>query len=294
MRGLGGQVRRQPHLHGTYRLAGPCLHREGTEQLAPLADGDRQRGSLGEPVLGLVQGERLGAARAVRPAGDGPHHLPGTQPHLGASRPGGLAEQLGGLVQHLPVAEELSHPLREVGEDFVRAGPLAVHEPVHCRLHPLSGRLEGHRHQSGSGDRQRQIAFAGAAERSAEADDDGDVHGGDETGQGTVDERLVGDDVDVVEAELEHGDGGGDGQQPGHGQRGVLHPHVADPEAEEGPPHGHGAHHNRRRVAHPLVLLAFVSRRPASPRHEGGDDHQTEAEHGQRAHQLHHGGIGGN
>jgi hypothetical protein len=141
-------------------------------------------------------------------------------------------------------------------------------------LDPFAHRLERHRNQRGGQDGKDDASIR--PHDGADPHHDGHVHRGDEAGHRTVDQRLVDDEVDVVQAVFQDGDAqchrqGQDRQ--GFDQRREL----ADGRRDELRDHDHHG------VRDPLELLTLLPSRPHEPnddRRGRGKDHREEDREG--------------
>ena len=130
-----------------------------------------------------------------------------TVAELGA---GSLLQHSGHARQHLVGRVGVRDSPGEVAQHFVRGRALAVDEAVGDLLRALAHRLEADRHNRGGQDRQCQIGFAAAPYQGSDPDGDTHVRRSDEDGQRAVNDCSADDDVDVVQAVLQHGDADGD------------------------------------------------------------------------------------
>ena len=102
--------------------------------------------------------------------------------------------------------ERLAHVRGESREDLVGRGALAVDHPVRGALRLLASGLERDR-DDGGGDEREELR---RPDERPDDHDDRDVHDRDERREQAVDDRLVDEEVDVVQAVLQ--DRGPDGR----------------------------------------------------------------------------------
>ena len=202
--GLPGQVAHELLLHRIHRLAAFFHDREGAEQLALVADAShavtlelRQRAIRHRQLMAdhTVGGRRGGGEQQPRP---------GAHPDLGALGAGSLGQKARHAVEEILLRKRFREMLAKLRERLVWRRPFAVDEPIGQALGPLPQRLEGEGNDGGGDEGQQELLAP--ANHCADAHHDHDVDGGDQDGQPAVDERLVDDDVDVIEAIAQHRD----------------------------------------------------------------------------------------
>ena len=148
-----------------------------------------------------------GVGRRLRRPGNRVDAVTGyVDPHSTARRAHAVGRRLGQAGQHLVHRERPGDPAGEVGQDLIGAGAPAVDEAVGEALQALPHGLEGHGHGRGSQEGQRQVGLATCAEQRADPRDDRDVRPGNEECQRPVDQRLVDDEIVLVEPVLEDRD----------------------------------------------------------------------------------------
>jgi hypothetical protein len=165
------------------------------------------------------------ALRPLEPAGQ-------AHPHRCFDRPDPASGRLGHLRQDPVRRHGVGDPLREAGDHLVGRSSLAVDQSVREAARTEPHRLEQHRHEDGSGDRER-----GARRATGEASDphhDRGVDGRDENREQREDHRLRDHDVDVIEVVAQDRHTGREGDQGGQqreDRRGPARDHH-DPDRE--------------------------------------------------------------
>ena len=142
----------------------------------------------------------------------------------------------------------------EPSESLVGGGPVAEDEAIGPPLDAASRRLEGDGDDRGGHQRQHRVWAGGDAEQAADADDHGDVAGGDDARHRPDDEGLVDHRVDVVEPVLDDRDAGGEGHDRDHQDT-----ECSGPEGDETDDHGHGGGDHGVREPAQLARLVAVS-----------------------------------
>ena len=210
------------------------------------------------------------------------------QPDLRPRGPGRLRQHPGQMWQHLLGRHGGADLVRERGQGLVGGGPPPVHQAVRQPLNALTDRLERHRDDRRREDRQPEARPALPVGGLADPDHQRDVDRGDEDGQRQVDDGLVDDDVDVVQAPGEDRDAHRD-RDGREGERDdAVHVVVEGlgrrPQLQQGADDDAG-HHHARRVGEPLDLLAHHGLGPAEP-HDERDAGQHAARDGQHLPRL--------
>ena len=131
------------------------------------------------------------------------------------------------------------------------------HEPPSGPVEQPADRFEGHGHQRGGDHGEGDVGTEPAADRSADPDDDGEVDDGDEHRQPAEDDRLVDDDVDVVEAVAENGDADGQREQPAATYTKTSSPSAWSPTASSASEARPATTTTHPATAKPLQLLAL-------------------------------------
>ena len=192
-------------------IPGALLQRECAEQLVLMTHRDQ------------LLGERFERERVERDDVPGPRRVGSKsaanhEPYVAALRARRLREDPRHPGEEILGIVGVADPLRELREHLVRGRALPIDEPVGETLDALAHGLEGNRHDRGRGDRQWHVGLVARADERADPDHDGHVHGRDEPNQPDVEQRLVDDDVELVEPVLEHreGDGYGETDPQGH------------------------------------------------------------------------------
>ena len=152
--------------------------------------------------LALVQHKLRPIERTGQTVGRPGHRAISTARHEDPNASAGPAHAASGRFgharQHLVDGQRLGHAPGELGQHLIRAGAMAVHDPVRQALHPLPHRLEGDRDRRGGQNRQSQARLATGADQRAHAHNQRDVYRSDQRRQRAVHQRAVDDQVDVV------------------------------------------------------------------------------------------------
>ena len=123
--------------------------------------------------------------------------------------------------QHFVHRQRAGDPAREIGEHFVRAGALAIYEPIRQPLESLARRLEDDRDECCRDQRQHQIGLAADVRQRADARDYATYDDGDARAEATIDQRAIDHQIDVVQPVTKDRDRdrGDKGQQARPGRR---------------------------------------------------------------------------
>ena len=146
-------------------------------------------------------------------------HGSAREPYVGACRTGPLREDPRHPRQQILRRVRAAESVGELRQHLVWGRSLPVDEMVGEALHPLAHGLEGDRHDAGRQDRERDVRLSAPADERSDPNHDRDIDTGDERGERTVDDGLVEDDVDVVQAVPQDRDADRD-RHGGHGQAG--------------------------------------------------------------------------
>jgi len=272
-REVGGELvlgRRQP-------FAADLQQRERAKELAAVVHGVRGRRIVEIRIQAVRDRDRPGTragGRPGRPGGLAPKLAAHPKPHTRAGRTRPLGQDPRHAGKQVLVRVRAGHARGELGQDLVGCGALPVDQAVGEPLDPRSDRLEGHRHHPGGQDRQPDVWVRTLPHGMADADHDPHVHGGDEPGQRRVHDRLVEDDVDVVEAVFHdrhrggRGDPDDDGRQAEQEQEDVQGLEV---DVQRGGESGQreAQDPDERGVDEPSELFALVAHGPPEPQDQG-------------------------
>ena len=224
-----------------------------------MANGGHSRGAGDLGDLGVGQRDPL-ARVSSRPRSCRLQLRADPEPHVGPDGAGRLAQDAGRARQHVLHRVGPGHPVGELRENLVRGGPLSVHEPVREPPAPVADGLKGDRDDRCREDRQADVALR--ADDRADPHHDPHVDRGDDRSQGEVDEGLVDDHVDLVEAVAEDRQGCRRRYQEGEPEaEGGGEHHVGERRAEGGRGDGEDeeAYRDSGRVGEPLELLALLT-----------------------------------
>ena len=269
--GLAGYIGEQLVLGRCDRVAGRLLHGERAKRFPLMANRGYSRGAGNLGDLGVSEQDPL-VRGSGRPRSRGMQLGTDPEPHVGPDGAGCLAQDAGRARQHVLHRVRPGHPVGELRENLVRGGPLSVHEPVGEPPAPVPDRLEGDGHDRRGQDRQADVALR--ADDRADPHHDPHVDRGDDRGQGEVDEGLVDDHVDLVEAVAEDRQGCRRGDQEGEPEaEGAGEHHIGQHRAQAGgrDRQDEEAHRDAGRVGEPFELLALFSVGPAQAHHESHD-----------------------
>ena len=273
---LRREVADQAFLRGVHRVVGWHRDREGPEELAPVADLDD----------GLALDRRQDVVRDARDIrGLGVRRPRGSRAQLGAdaephtSRAGarGLAEDLRHPAEDVLRGIRLPDAFGELGQHLVRGRPPAVDDAIGDA--PREPRHRPEREPEHQRDDEHGAGALVAGGDHAQESDDGRVRPDHEQDERARDERLLHDDVEVVQVVLQDGDRHGDGQRderdPAHDRvdQVLVEPDRAGDRREE-----EGGHEERERERDPLDLLPFDAARSPEPQHQRRDAGQEQAD----------------
>ena len=195
-----------------------------------------------------------------------------TEPNVGAGRPRPFGEHLRRSGEDVLHGVRTGHLVRELRKHLVRRGPLAVDQPVGEPLGPIPNRVEGQGDQGRGPEGKERVPSR--ADGCPDTDDHRHIHGREEGSEKAVDDGLVDDHVDLVQAVAQDRQGRRRWDQEGEPDAKSAGEHrvrECGAQAGGGYREDEEAHRDAGGVGEPLELLALLSAGPAQANQESHD-----------------------